>query len=214
MKALTGLREERTASDTGGDLVRFIPGHRHPGTIDKKALQKKPCTVTVKGNPILFKGWKCTIVLDSQQPRVVLSILPPSLNVNGKVRPVSGSASICFTVETCDINMGVEQRGLGQEKVSRLRSQYPVWFEQPDKKRSSIRIRCIEDPVRSGMPCDLQGETRQQHDALSPLICKDAIVWILSWWMPHWSQVHDVQTWFRMLQAKVLAKTTRLLGIS
>lgn len=165
--------------------------------IDRRCLQKRSCTVGVENNPSRIDGWKCAIVLEPQQPCVILSISAPSQNV-------PGPASLSFPVETCDINMGLEKPDHGEEEVARLRKQYPGWFKKPESKHRFIRIQCMEDPVEFSMPWDVQEETCQRYDDLSRLIKKGITIWILEWWNEGFIPWEDMHYQFRMLQVKVL----------
>ena len=114
-----------------------------PGVFVKQALKPTPCRVSFVGTD--FDGYlecKARIVLDSQQPRVVLSVAD-------NLQALANGGHLVFAAQDYNFRMGIEKNGnAGLEEIRTLKSPQgqPQWFRDTKPETRSLCISSASSP--------------------------------------------------------------------
>lgn len=173
-------------------------GKDSPQKFYSSAIHTKNANLTVLGEKCQDKiGCRVKIILDSQQPRLVISI--------GKDPQVLASGGhLIFAVQDSHFQFGIEDKSDSTyDEIQRLRHEHPQWFDGSELKRF-VRIRSRKSPVQVGAPWLLKDENARNWDKLVTNVAAANIIYLWFKWVPGYDTV-NINSWMNVLQSKVQA---------
>jgi hypothetical protein len=146
-------------------------------------------------SPASFNGYlNCQVrfILDSQQPRVVLSVA-------NDMTALTNGGHLIFPAQDNHFEMGIESYEVADE-IHRLRREHPQWFEGIGIV-SCIRILPRKPAVQVGAPWMLEGDKLDTWTQLRKYATTEIYAW--SAWEPRFQTVEKFHGWMRVLQHMV-----------
>jgi hypothetical protein len=192
------------------DWFREPQGADCPEKLFVSAKQSRPCRATFIGTD--FNGYlecRMRLILDSQQPRVILSIA-------NDMGAINHGGHLVYTAQDNDFHMGIEKPGnAAAEEIRQLKSRgkHPEWFEGKGLV-SFVRIQPRKPAVQVGAPWMLEGEKLNTWTRLHKHATAATQIYLWSTWetSPGYAVVEKIHSWMRVLQHLVHSNTAKDSG--
>jgi hypothetical protein len=193
-----------------------------PEKLFSNARHPRPCRVTFIDTD--FNGYlecRMRLVLDSQQPRIILSacmydsenknittyLLRIHSTVANDMTAIQNGGHLVFSAQDNNFHMGIENPGnAAAEEIRQLRSpgKHPGWFQGMGRV-SFIRIQPRKPAAQIGAPWMLEGNKLNTWTQLQRYTTTATQIYVWSKWETSsgYAVVENVHSWMRVLQFMV-----------